>query len=96
MLSSSTSSWACVERGLAPTGVVPQLVAGLLELVDLLLGPLPGAGEGGEDVDELLLSQSGVDVVGLGDADLGHRGEPEHAEQQAHHDLAARRPAQAG
>ena len=46
----------CEGRGLS-AGVGLELVAGLLEPVDLRPRPLRGAGQAREDVDEVLLAQ---------------------------------------
>ncbi len=60
-----------------------ELATGRLELVDLGLGALRGAGQRGEHVDEVLLAVAGEGVVGGVGADLGDRGETEGGQQDA-------------
>ena len=84
------------QRGLAAGVLGLELVAGLLEAVPLAARALGGAGEGVEDLDEVLLAQPGVGVVLLGVADLHDGGEAEHREQDGDDDLGARAVAQGG
>ena len=62
----STSLLGLLQRGLRGRWCRPQVVAGRLQPVDLVLGALGGAGQSVEDVDEVLLAQAGVGVVDLG------------------------------
>ena len=84
------------QRGLAAGVLGLELVARLLETVPLAARALGGAGEGVEDLDEVLLAQPRVGVVLLGVAHLHDGREAEHREQDGDHDLGAGPVAQGG